>query len=724
MPARRLVALVSTAGLGTAVAAAAVFAGSGGPGTPDRPSPVALTAFEDCSALRGYFRSHGRDLVGPYGLSGRYPFGGATETLGAEPRAAPAPDGGATGGRSPASGSAEDSSAGSGTGTNVQVAGVDEADVAKRVGDLLLAVNPDGKGGLQVLRTGDGVVTLLARLTTPGWTPTQLLVDGHTAVLIGTPGTGGVVRPQRSGTAPGLVGVPRQRPRTRLLQVDLSDPTHPRAVRTLDMDGTQAGARLVDGVLRIAVDAGPGDLGLVTPQGSDPGARQQALTTNQARVAASSVEDWLPSYRLRDGAAPVTSTGATAPTGGRTGQLVGCSAMEAPADFAGLDTLTLLGFDLRSTDGIGTWRAGGVVADGTTLYATTDHTYLATRQWQDPRTGTDPAVPAPATPRRTAIHAFATDSAAAPRYLASGSVPGYLLGQFAMDAHHGDLRVASTTEPVFAAPAEGAAPDSDTRSAPRRSSDASGDSTATTGAGQGASLVTVLRVDGRQLRPVGTVGGLGPGEQIRAVRFIGDLGYVVTFRQTDPLYAVDLRDPVHPRVAGELKVLGYSAYLHPLGDGLLLGVGRDADATGRVGGLQLSLFDVADPATPERVGQVPLPRAWSAVEGDHHAFTLADGLVLIPFRGGLATVGPTADGLRRVRGDAGVVAVRLSGDRLGAPTVLRAHPGGGGAATGSTATTALPLRTYVDSGNIWTLTTAGVAVHDAATLRLRSFTAF
>lgn len=716
MPARRVIALVSTAGLGTAVAAAAVFAGSGDPGTPNRLSPVALTAFEDCSALLGHFRSHGRDLVGPYGLPGQYGFGEAGEPLVAAPRAAPAPDGGAAGGRSPADGAAENSAAGSGTGTNVQVAGVDEADVAKRIGDLLFVVDPDGKAGLRVLRTGDGVVTPLARLATPGWTPTQLLVDGHTAVLIGTPGTGGVVRPQWSGTAPGPVGEPRQRPRTRLLQVDVSDPTRPRAVRTLDMDGTQAGARLVDGVLRIAVDAGPRGLGLVTPQGSDPGARQRALATNRGRVAASSVEDWLPSYRLRNGAAPVTSTDATTSAGGRTGQLVGCSAMEAPADFAGLGTLTLLGFDLRSADGIGTWRAGGVVADGTTLYATADHTYLATRQWQDPRTGTDPALPAPTTPRRTAIHAFATDSAAAPRYLASGSVPGYLLGQFAMDAHHGDLRVASTTDPVFATPAEGAAP--------RRSSDGSGDSTATTGTGQGASLVTVLRVDGRQLRPVGTVGGLGPGERIRAVRFLGDLGYVVTFRQTDPLYTVDLRDPAHPRVAGELKVLGYSAYLHPLGDGLLLGVGQDADASGRVTGLQLSLFDVADPATPERVGQVQLPQAWSEVEGDHHAFTLADGLVLIPFRGGFATAGPTADGLRRVRRDAGVVAVRLSGDRLGAPTVLRAHPAGGSAAPSSAATTAQPLRTYVDGGNIWTLTTTGVAVHDAGTLRLRGFSAF
>ena len=84
------------------------------------------------------------------------------------------------------------------------------------------------------------------------------------------------------------------------------------------------------------------------------------------------------------------------------------------------------------------------------------------------------------------------------------------------------------------------------------------------------------RRDG-QLVQRGQVGGLGRGERIYAVRFIGDVGYVVTFRQTDPLYTVDLADPDRPRVVGELKIPGYSAYLHPVGDDLLLGVGPGGD---------------------------------------------------------------------------------------------------------------------------------------------------
>ena len=100
------------------------------------------------------------------------------------------------------------------------------------------------------------------------------------------------------------------------------------------------------------------------------------------------------------------------------------------------------------------------------------------------------------------------------------------------------------------------------------------------------SYVTVLTDDGKALTTIGQVDGLGKGERIYAVRFIDTVGYVVTFRQTDPLYTIDLSDPTKPRVVGELKITGYSAYLHPIGDGLLMGVGQDATDQGRRLGAQ------------------------------------------------------------------------------------------------------------------------------------------
>ncbi|MBA2729868.1 MAG: beta-propeller domain-containing protein, partial [Euzebyaceae bacterium] len=189
----------------------------------------------------------------------------------------------------------------------------------------------------------------------------------------------------------------------------------------------------------------------------------------------------------------------------------------------------------------------------------------------------------------------------AARHVASGRVRGHLLNQFSMSEHLGRLRVATTDGAPW-----------------------------TSGGSQ--SFVTVLEARGGRLRQVGVVGGLGRGERIYSVRFLGDLGYVVTFRQTDPLYTIDLSDPGAPRVAGELKIRGYSAYLHPVDDDLLLGVGQDATVRGRTLGTQLSLFDVSDPAAPAKVAQTKLPGSNSEAEYDHRAFLYwpATRLAVVP----------------------------------------------------------------------------------------------
>ena len=112
---------------------------------------------------------------------------------------------------------------------------------------------------------------------------------------------------------------------------------------------------------------------------------------------------------------------------------------------------------------------------------------------------------------------------------------------------------------------------------------------------------------------------------------MGETGYVVTFRQTDPLYVLDLSDPRAPKAVGELKIPGFSRYLHPLGGGLLLGVGRDADPqSGVQRNLQASLFDVSDPARPQRISVLDLGNVFSPAEFDHRAFRCHDGAAYIP----------------------------------------------------------------------------------------------
>ncbi len=106
-----------------------------------------------------------------------------------------------------------------------------------------------------------------------------------------------------------------------------------------------------------------------------------------------------------------------------------------------------------------------------------------------------------------------------------------------------------------------------------------------------------LTVLDEQMKKVGEIVDLAPNERVYSVRFMGDTAYFVTFRQVDPLFSADLSDPKNPKIIGELKIPGFSEYMYPYGDGLLLGFGQDADeTTGRTGDLKLSMFNIKDPA--------------------------------------------------------------------------------------------------------------------------------
>lgn len=181
----------------------------------------------------------------------------------------------------------------------------------------------------------------------------------------------------------------------------------------------------------------------------------------------------------------------------------------------------------------------------------------------------------------------------------------------------------------------------------------------------------MLETKGDRLVRVGAVDGLGKGERIYAVRFVGPVGYVVTFRQTDPLYTVDLRDPTAPVVRGELKIPGYSAYLHPVSDTRLIGIGQDATDTGQILGTQVSLFDVADLAAPTRIARYTLSGSYSEAEVDPHAFLYwpADGLLVVPLqsRYGLGEPVPFRDAPDQAfapRMASGALVLRITDDRI------------------------------------------------------------
>jgi uncharacterized secreted protein with C-terminal beta-propeller domain len=147
-------------------------------------------------------------------------------------------------------------------------------------------------------------------------------------------------------------------------------------------------------------------------------------------------------------------------------------------------------------------------------------------------------------------------------------------------------------------------------------------------------LVSTLRLNGDVLELLGLTPPLAEGERIFSARFIGTLGYIVTFRQVDPLFAIDLSDPESPKVLGKLKIPGFSDYMHPLGDDHLLTIGRDIDEeTQRDNGTALQIFDVSDPMNPMLAHKALVGEGYSEANHNHKAFNFyADkGLLAFPF---------------------------------------------------------------------------------------------
>ena len=606
---------------------------------------VALRAFDDCDALTSELHRRGLAQVARGADGGVLRSGAADAAIAAEAQAG---------------GAAEWS------GTNVQVAGVDEPDVVKTDGSHLYTV---ADGELRVVDVRDAHPRVVATLPIGDGAPRDLLLHEGRLLILGddVPTAGRAPDPLASDEL--NVALSMAVPRTRLWWVDVSDPAAPEITSTMAVDGGLLTARLTDGTARVVIRSLPVLPDVLRSSDADPAGVQRGLQDATA-------DAWLPRVSVDGGAA--------AP-------LVGCTAVRAPAGGDDLGVVSVLSLDLDRA-GLDAERVDAVLGAAATVYADADSLYVTTSRWQvavplgplpleSPAVGTErlPVEPVPSTdqpapepgasappsddtsqaatdramapsppPVTTEVHRFDLDDEGA-TYVASGSVPGTVLNQWALSEHDDHLRIATTVDDGM-----------------RRGSH---------------SAVHVLRRDGAQLAEVGRTGDLGRGERIYAVRYAGTLGFVVTFRQVDPLYTLDLSDPAVPAVLGELKIPGYSAYLHPVGDDHLLGVGQDADRDGRVTGLQMSLFDVSDRRAPTRVGTVGLgPQTSSPVEYDHRALLAWPdrGLIALPVERwdgggtGVLVLSATDDGRLVERGTidlgaaapGGLTRVVVVGDRL------------------------------------------------------------
>jgi uncharacterized secreted protein with C-terminal beta-propeller domain len=501
--------------------------------------------------------------------------------------------------------------------TNVQEAGVDEADIAKTDGSWLFSV---ADGALRVVDIRADQPAVAATVPLGGGFANDLLLHNDRLLVMGQ-------APQPRTQAPAPDGLmPPWTPQTRLWLIDVGDPTRPEVVSTMTFEGWAIATRLTGEIARVVVHSALELPMLEAPLPEERGDEQQAMQRHRERIENSSAADWLPRAELDD-ADPES--------------LVDCSAVHEPPGFADLGLVTVLSLDMTART-LAPERAQAVLGAADTVYANDERLYVTTSRWPvvfpgpmpiEPLADTPVPLPAPAEPVpddlvpaepvpddlvpaepvpdppaptepqtvTTEVHQFDLDGTGV-TYSASGSVPGRLLSQWALSEHNGDLRVATTEDETIGGEAS-------------------------------HSGVRILRRRDGDLREIGHVGDLGRGERIFAVRYVGDVAFVVTFRQVDPLYTLDLSDPTAPRVLGELKIPGYSAYLHPIDDNHILGVGQDADADGRTTGVQVSLFDVADLEHPRRVAQLGLGRdTMTSVEFDHRSFLHwpAEQLVVLP----------------------------------------------------------------------------------------------
>ncbi|OFW67034.1 MAG: hypothetical protein A2Z12_07225 [Actinobacteria bacterium RBG_16_68_21] len=490
------------------------------------------------------------------------------------------------------------------SGTNVQVAGVDEPDIVKTDGTRILSIV---NGVLRYVDVSSGSPVLLGQLTLEAGWDQRFFADGDRAFVFSNgdmyavpffaEADARIMPPYGNG---GQVTI--------VQEIDLGNPEAMKVVRTLRIDGTYLSSRAIGTTVRVVVSSYPQGLPFVYP--SNDGAADIALETNRRIIQDSTIDNWLPGYVLYDGSGDEI----------HSGRLVECDRMNRPGDFSGFDTLSVLTLDLGSALDAGSGT--GVIAKGETVYASASSLYVATNVWVPGDAAAD-ALDDLNERYTTSIHKFDISGTGQARYLASGAIDGHLLNQYSMDEYDGFLRIAAT---------EGA---------PWGTNDTT------------KSHIVVLAERGGDLVEAGEVGNMGKGESIYAVRFIGPAAYVVTFRQTDPLYVVDLRDPASPRVAGELKINGYSAYLHPLANGMILGVGQDADSDGRTTGSKATIFDVSDPSNPRVVSSWTLADSYSDVEWDQLAFLYwaPEDIVVLPMQSWSsqffgAVVLKTDDGLR------------------------------------------------------------------------------
>jgi uncharacterized secreted protein with C-terminal beta-propeller domain len=500
--------------------------------------------------------------------------------------------------------------------TNNQEAGVNEADLVQTdgryiytlTGNDLVIVDTTTAGGPSVVST-----------TALSGDVSGMYLDGSRITLVGQNYDESVIPFDGIAVRPGLLW--RAFGSTQVTTLDVTDPAAPAVVSVTKLDGTLTDSRMIDGRLYVVVGDSMvhGPLPLMTGTGSDGNPIYETESQYRARIEAD------PSLL----SIPRSSTTVNGQT--TSADLINAPDIYIPqnASDSWIDQGNITSVVLIDTHDAAPAPKSttSIVGYGDTVYASRSAMYLATYDWTNQGT-------------RILKFGLGTEHVT---FEASGGVEGSVQDRFSMgelpstDAGQGNVfAIATTTQPWF-----------------EDFVSADGGTSSTDSADVQTNSVFTLTQDGARLNLLGSLTGLAPDESIQSVRFVGDRAFISTFHQTDPLLSIDLSDPAHPGVVGQLVVPGFLSYLQPLSDTLLMGLGQNADpATGATdwSGVELSLFNVSDPAHPVEIDTIQLNPstdqsfADSEAEWDPHAITyIPDQHILaLPVNGDLELIGVDA----------------------------------------------------------------------------------
>ncbi|MBX7113849.1 MAG: beta-propeller domain-containing protein [Myxococcaceae bacterium] len=493
------------------------------------------------------------------------------------------------------------------TTTNTQVAGVDEADFVKNDGTRIFALSGNTLYASKSWPAAD--LSIQSKLEIEGW-PREMFLDEHNRVVVfSTVWRQYPLDAQAVDCSARYCGYWYSNT-AKITVVDYSDLAAPKVTYEYALPGAYNNSRRVGDSIRAVLSSHFQMPPLVQywPDNQagnwweDKALRvslfNALIDKNEKLIRDQTLADWLPPAKL-------TANGVT------TELPFDCHSFSRVNAATHLGTVGIVTLNLANPTQL---TQSVVMAEPGEIYASANNLYVATQHWW--------WWPQPGQKDTTYLHKFDISQADQAVYVASGVLEGSIVDQFSMDeSDKGYFRVVTTVN--------------------ERVPDVMNPQN-TWGRIETYSKLSVMAENTGALEVIGHSDNLAPGERVMSSRIVGDKGFVVTYRQVDPLFTFDLSDPTHPKKMGELKVPGFSTYMHPLDENHLLTIGtyvpepvNGQTQDWRQRALQLAIFDVSDLSNPKQthVQLVGTAYGWSEAQYEHKAFNYfaAKKLLAIPF---------------------------------------------------------------------------------------------